>query len=182
MERGDAWPTLWAFAASWWKAGGGMKTDSVPTVPNQCVTWEMTMTPSSDWPYISTLELQANAASVPSARSHARAVIVEWGLEDISEDVELIVSELVTNAIEASLRAASASQWPGAEAAPVRLWVASDLDAVLLQVWDNSPEVPVRRKPRRNDERGRGLMLVRQICRAWGTYRQGTGKVVWVAV
>jgi anti-sigma regulatory factor (Ser/Thr protein kinase) len=94
-------------------------------------------------------------------------------------DVELTVSELVTNAIEAALRARPT---PMLAPIPVRLWLASDLDAVLVQVWDSSPQMPVRRHPGPNDERGRGLILVADLCRAWGMYWKGGGKIVWVVI
>jgi anti-sigma regulatory factor (Ser/Thr protein kinase) len=157
-----------------------MKTDSVPTVPNQCVTWETAQTPSPEWPYTSNVELQDAPISLQAARRHARAVALEWGLRPLSDDVELVVSELVTNAIEAGLRTERRVSRAGL--VPVRLWLASDLDAILIQVWDSAPGMPVRRAVRLNGERGRGLLLVGCICRAWGTYRQGAGKVVWAVI
>jgi anti-sigma regulatory factor (Ser/Thr protein kinase) len=139
----------------------------------------MTEEPSQDWPFISNLELRAVSACLPTARRHAREATLRWGLTTMTDDVELVVSELVTNAVEASLR-----MWQvlGGSPLPVRLWLASDLDAVLVQVWDSSPEMPLRRAPTVNDERGRGLLLVGHLRRAWGTYRKGVGKVVWVAI
>jgi hypothetical protein len=141
----------------------------------------MTQTPSADWPHISAIELRAAPASLPPARMHARTVTLGWGLQTLSENVELAVSELVTNAIEAALRATWRVSRLG-RPVPVRLWLASDLEAVLVQVWDSSPEMPVLRQTTPDDERGRGLLLVGHICRVWGTYRKGTGKVVWVVI
>jgi anti-sigma regulatory factor (Ser/Thr protein kinase) len=139
----------------------------------------MADSPTPDWPLVSSLELLAVPTSVPAARKHAVAATVQWNLPKLSDDVELVVSELVTNAVEASLRT-----WKvlGASPLPVRLSLACDREAVLVQVWDSSPELPTPRDARLEDERGRGLILVDYLRRAWGTYRKGIGKVVWVVV
>jgi anti-sigma regulatory factor (Ser/Thr protein kinase) len=156
-----------------------MRQGSVPTLPNHSPVWETSRAPTPEWPLVSELELRAEPSSLPSARRHAREAALEWGLLTLADDVELVVSELVTNAVEASLR-----MWQviGASPVPVRLWLASDRDAILVQVWDSSPELPVPRNAMPDDERGRGLLLVDHLRRAWGTYRKGIGKVVWVVV
>jgi anti-sigma regulatory factor (Ser/Thr protein kinase) len=155
------------------------RTGTVPTLPNRSAIWEMAQNPSPEWPLVSNLKLRPTPTSVPSARKHARAVTVRWGVQALTDDVELVVSELVTNAVEAALKTWQASK---VSPLPVRLWLASDLEAVLVQVWDSSPEMPVRRNAGIDDERGRGLMLVGHLCRAWGTYPKGPGKVVWVVI
>jgi hypothetical protein len=89
------------------------------------------------WPLQSHLELGALPTAVPCARLHSRLVAGEWGLPGLAEVVELIVSELTTNA------AAAAHGLPGIQ--PVRLWLRSDGRRILVQVWDASPQTPVRR-------------------------------------
>src|SRR5579862_5146488 len=54
------------------------------------------------WPLCSYLELGALPTAVPCARLHARHVLWEWGLNGLAADTELLVSELVTNAIKAT--------------------------------------------------------------------------------
>lgn len=152
---------------------------TVPTAPNRSAPWELDHRPTPSWPFLSHLELRSASASVPSARRHARAVTLGWGLRALADDVELTVSELMTNAVEAELRVWSASR---AAPVPVRLWLASDLDAILVQVWDSSPQLPVPRDAGPDDERGRGLALVAAICRASGMYWRAGGKVVWVVI
>lgn len=153
-----------------------MYTDNIPTLPDLSARWGMSQKPSPGWPYMRSAELQAAPASLGYARRLARAATRQWGLRALSDDVELIVSELVTNAIEAEYRT------PGWQIPPVRLWLASDLNAILVQVWDDSSELPVCRSPALTDERGRGLMLVGCVCRAWGTYPKNPGKVVWAVL
>lgn len=56
----------------------------------------------TSWPLRSYLELGALPSAVPCARLHARLLAAEWGFEALAQTVELVVSELVTNAIRAS--------------------------------------------------------------------------------
>jgi anti-sigma regulatory factor (Ser/Thr protein kinase) len=130
------------------------------------------------WPLKSHLELAALPTAVSCARRHAKAVVLECGLPMLADTVELIVSEIVTNAVQAAsfLRADSL-------ATPVvRLWLASDLHCVLVRVWDSSSQMPARQDPNPDDESGRGLMLVDCLGSEWGVDRRQNGKVVWVIV
>jgi anti-sigma regulatory factor (Ser/Thr protein kinase) len=156
-----------------------VRPGTVPTIPNTSAPWAPEDSPTPIWPLLSHLQLQAASVSVPAARRHARAVTTAWGLSALADEVELTVSELVTNAIEAATKARPA---PRPCPVPVRLWLASDLDAILVRVWDSSPEVPQRRDTGPDDERGRGLLLVAALCRAWGMYGKGSGKVTWVVI
>ncbi len=74
-------------------------------------------------------------------------------MSDRSETAELIVSELVSNAVAAS-RALDGGPFP------VRFWLLSDRKRVLIVVWDASPIPPARLDPADDAEDGRGLMLV----------------------
>ena len=133
--------------------------------------------PTTSWPLMSHLELAALPTAVPCLRLHARAVALEWGLPSLAEDVELIVSELVTNAT----RAAGLSH-DGGLTAVVRLWLVSDLHCALIRVWDPDTQMPARRDAGPDEESGRGLMLVEHLCSQWGAYRKAGGKVVWVVI
>ena len=116
------------------------------------------------------LELGALPGAVPCARLHVRHVLREWGVAYLAEDAELITSELTTNAIQAS---------EGLEALPVvRLWVTCDDGAVVVSVWDACDCPPVVREPG-VDEGGRGLAIVGAVCKDWGWYGTGDGKIVW---
>lgn len=100
--------------------------------------------------------------------------------------MELIVSELITNAIQASEVYEVISSTDGAPGRPpVRLWLSSDKEHVLVQVWDASERLPVRQDVTEPyEESGRGLLLVEALCEQYGTYRleRASGKVVWAAV
>jgi anti-sigma regulatory factor (Ser/Thr protein kinase) len=121
-----------------------------------------------DWPLGDFIELGALASSVPCARYHARQILWEWRLARLSDSVELVVDELVTNAVAAS----RVLDWPF----PVRMWLLSDRVNVLVLVWDANPEPPVRIDPANDAEGGRGLLLVEAISARWDWYAApGTG-------
>ena len=128
------------------------------------------------WPLQSALELGALPGAVPSARLHARHVLREWGLTAVSEDAELLVSELVTNAVHAS----QSMEW----IFPVRLRLLSDRTQVLILVSDANPRPPIRADAGEDDESGRGLVLVETFSERWGWHAtpETAGKVVWCLV
>jgi anti-sigma regulatory factor (Ser/Thr protein kinase) len=136
----------------------------VPPVPG--------LTDGSGWPLRSFLELGALPGAVPCARLHAKQLTREWGVP--SDDIELLVSELVTNAI----RASSSLRQPG----PVRMWLLCDGRRLLVMVWDAAAQPPVRVEADQDAEGGRGLLLVDALSDQWNWYavhELGAGKIVW---
>lgn len=129
-----------------------------------------------DWPLRSYLELGVLPGAVPCARLHAKQMLWEWGLSKLSDSVELLISELVTNAIRASQSTEHASS--------VRLWLRSDKNMVLILVWDGNPQLPVRIDATEDAEGGRGLLLVEAVSDRWNWYRPDgwDGKIVWAEV
>lgn len=125
--------------------------------------------------HISTpLTLGAIAGSPRTARASARALLIEWGMADLTEPIELIVSELVTNAVQASA---------GYTVPPsVQFRMSATRDVVLIEVWDRDPRPPVLRKPNAYEEGGRGLLLVATMCARWGWTEFKQGKTVWAEV
>jgi anti-sigma regulatory factor (Ser/Thr protein kinase) len=119
------------------------------------------------------LTLQAAAAAVPCARQHARQMLEKWGLAGLSDCTELLVSELVTNAVKAS------RCLPGAH--PVWLFLLSDSVQILVLVWDASAHLPARKDFGAEAENGRGLILVAAMSEQWGWFsaEDDDGKFVW---
>ena len=129
------------------------------------------------WPLRSFLELGAFPGAVPCARLHARQMLWEWRLTGLSDIVELLISELVTNAVQISR--------VDAQTTSVRLWMLADRTRVLILVWDSSPLPPVRMSTSQDDENGRGLQLVETLSTQWDWYfpsQYNGGKVVWALV
>jgi anti-sigma regulatory factor (Ser/Thr protein kinase) len=110
--------------------------------------------------------------AVPCARLHTRLVLAEWGLSRLAEDAELIVSELVTNAI---------THGGGAY---IRLLLRSDRRQVCLLVWDQSFILPMPAEEDIEAPDGRGLVIVEALAARWGSCRtQGDGgKIVWAVL
>ncbi|MFJ3974844.1 SpoIIE family protein phosphatase [Streptomyces sp. NPDC090021] len=99
------------------------------------------------------------------ARRFARRALTRWGLEELSDSLELLVSEVVTNAVRYAER-------------PVTLRLLRT-DVLRCEVGDDSPQLPRQRRARETDEGGRGLFLVNRLARRWGATRLSSGKVVW---
>jgi anti-sigma regulatory factor (Ser/Thr protein kinase) len=149
---------------------------SVGVVPSVLAPSFMELSPA--WQQFSSyLELGALPTAVPCARLHARQVLWEWGLGELAEVTELLVSELVTNAYQTTIR----HQLP----TPIRLRLSSDGHQVLIEVWDADPTPPrspapgAHGLPPETAESGRGLLLVAALSERWSCYRLGSGKVVW---
>jgi PAS domain S-box-containing protein len=110
-------------------------------------------------------ELPVDPAVVSEARALAARQLAQWGLEELLMTTELVVSELVTNAI----RHASG---------PIRLRLIRQ-SVFICEVYDGSNTVPRLRHARTTDEGGRGLFLVAQLTRRWGTRYTADGKLIW---
>ncbi|MEU3045578.1 SpoIIE family protein phosphatase [Streptomyces sp. NPDC006984] len=109
--------------------------------------------------------LEPEDAAPGRARRLARRALERWGLTELSDSVELLVSEVVTNAVRYAER-------------PVMLRLLRT-DVLRCEVGDDSPQLPRQRRARDTDEGGRGLFLVNRMTRRWGATRLSTGKVVW---
>ena len=116
------------------------------------------------------------------ARRHTVEFAKHWGLDDLVESAELLVSELMTNALEASylsLGRHGASRM----VAPLELRLSADRHQLRIEVRDHNPQPPVLDEPTLDDTRGRGLMLVDSYAEFWGYHRLPTGgKVVWCVI
>jgi anti-sigma regulatory factor (Ser/Thr protein kinase) len=149
-------------------------------VPTRAISGQgLTLDPT--WQLRTHLELGALPGAVPCARLHTRQMLWEWGLDSLSEVAELLTSELMTNAVQATV----AWRVP----VPVRLWLYSDKTRLLIEVWDADPRPPKTRALDADgipplDEGGRGLFLVASLSERWDWYpvRERGGKVVWAEV
>ncbi|MFB6837482.1 SpoIIE family protein phosphatase [Streptomyces sp. NPDC056361] len=110
-------------------------------------------------------QLPREPRSVGRARELARAQLAAWDLEPLVDTVELLVSELVTNALRYG-------------EGEIRLRLLRDRTLV-CEVWDAGLVQPRRRRARDTDEGGRGLQLVGLLSSSWGSRRTPRGKTVW---
>ncbi|WP_260859515.1 SpoIIE family protein phosphatase [Streptomyces cupreus] len=109
--------------------------------------------------------LPSDPAIVADARAQASRQLALWGLEDAAFVTELVVSELVTNAIRYG-------------AVPIGLRLIRDR-TLICEVSDASSTAPHLRRARTYDEGGRGLHMVAQLTQGWGTRQTATGKTIW---
>jgi serine phosphatase RsbU (regulator of sigma subunit)/anti-sigma regulatory factor (Ser/Thr protein kinase) len=112
--------------------------------------------------------LEAEPSMVRRAREVSRAALESWGLSELADTVELMISELVTNAL-----------MHGDGQIGLRLIRA---DALLCEVQDDGNELPYLCHAESTDENGRGLQLVTHLADRWGAHRTATGKVVWFEI
>ncbi|MFJ2746759.1 SpoIIE family protein phosphatase [Streptomyces sp. NPDC087297] len=110
-------------------------------------------------------EVPGEPSAVSRVRNAGAAQLAAWGLEEISFTTELILSELITNAIRYG-------------SAPVRVRLLRDR-SLICEVSDGSSTSPHLRYAATTDEGGRGLFLVAQYADRWGTRYTERGKVIW---
>jgi signal transduction histidine kinase len=132
---------------------------------------------------ISELELAAVPAAVGHARRFTRRQLIRWRLDELIDDVELLVSELLSNAVKATgaFAAPASSPEPRDDRGAVVIvrfrLAGTDL---YVEVSDSDPAPPVPADPAELDQHGRGLHLVAALSDDWGHYAAETGKTVWI--
>ncbi|GAA4153009.1 SpoIIE family protein phosphatase [Actinomadura keratinilytica] len=115
--------------------------------------------------HVASWTLDPEPSMVGRARALAASRLAEWGLADAADTVQLLVSELVTNALV-----------HGAGAVGMRL---IKCDSLLCEVSDDGRELPRLCRTDPTAESGRGLQLVAHLAQRWGTRRGDLGKIVW---
>jgi len=109
--------------------------------------------------------LPLDPVEVGRARAVVREQLHEWGLTKLADNAELMVSELVTNAVRHS------------HSRPVQLRLVRG-ETLLCEVDDDDHDLPTLLNAGTGDEFGRGLGVVSTLAREWGTSRTNTGKTV----
>ncbi|MET8560508.1 SpoIIE family protein phosphatase [Streptomyces flaveolus] len=115
---------------------------------------------------VASWELSDEPTVVSLARRYTTDQLSAWGLDEAAFTTELMVSELVTNAIRYGRR-------------PIRLRLIHQGKTLISEVYDASSTTPHMRRARIFDEGGRGLLLVAQLAERWGTRHDRIGKTVW---
>ncbi|WP_432159129.1 SpoIIE family protein phosphatase [Streptomyces sp. bgisy153] len=136
-----------------------------PARPNDDVALLMARTLRLGAGQVAEWEVPADPATVADARRAAAGRLADWGLEELVFTTELVVSELMTNAIRHA-------------AGPIRVRLIRGR-ALVTEVHDGGATAPHLRHPRTTDEGGRGLLLVSQLTQRWGTRFTDDGKIIW---
>jgi hypothetical protein len=142
--------------------------------------WPLSADPNTaGWtcfPKIATRTVHAGSRSVRASRNFAVATLQRWGAAERRDDIAVVVSELLTNALRHTLPETG----PAPPAFAVRFGLLQPGRCVICAVADPSPEVPLLKDPGIFDETGRGLHVIGALADIWGHTPPGnTGKVVW---
>lgn len=146
---------------------------------------EMADLASADWlaagstvpgrPRVATRTPGTDARSVRMSRDFTVATLRRWGVAERREDIAVVVSELLTNA----LRHASSQSGSLEPRWPIRLGLLQCGPCVLCAVADSSDKAPEPREPDYLAESGRGLHVIDALSDEWGYAACNLGKVVW---
>ncbi|WP_039939743.1 SpoIIE family protein phosphatase [Streptomyces himastatinicus] len=139
--------------------------DVAPVHPCDDIAVLVARTHAFDADRVATWELPTDPAVVPEIRAAADRQLADWGRGEVAFVAELLLSELVTNA----LRHASG---------PIKVRLLHSR-TLICEVSDTSSTAPHLRRAATTDEDGRGLFLVAQLALSWGTRHTPDGKVIW---
>ncbi|MGV9353526.1 SpoIIE family protein phosphatase [Streptomyces misionensis] len=115
--------------------------------------------------HVAEWDVPRDPAAVAPVRAGCAATLDAWGLGDVGYTAELILSELITNAVRYGT-------------SPIRVRLLHDR-GLICEVADGSSTAPHPRRAAATDEGGRGLFLVAQLATRWGTRYTARGKVIW---
>jgi anti-sigma regulatory factor (Ser/Thr protein kinase) len=141
--------------------------------------------PSAWWetPAVTTRALSARPEEARTARRFVRELLTCWGLEALADDAEMIVDELVVNAVLHGTRGVQARNHQGPPMTVLRLCMLRRVGEVMLAVVDPGNETPMPRQPGWAGESGRGLQIVGALSHVWGwSPIAGHGKAVWAVL
>ncbi|WP_328733876.1 SpoIIE family protein phosphatase [Streptomyces bobili] len=140
----------------------------LPAQPQDDVALLVARTRAFDKSRVATWDLPSDPAAVAGARAEVLARLAAWHLDDVAFTAELVVSELITNAIRYGQP-------------PIQLRLIREA-ALICEVSDSSSTAPHLRRARTFDEGGRGLLLVAQFAQRWGTRHRAEGKTIWAEI
>ncbi|WP_254886064.1 SpoIIE family protein phosphatase/ATP-binding protein [Streptomyces sp. NA02950] len=138
---------------------------ALPARPSDDIALLVARTRVLDPDRVAEWDVSPEPAAVSPVRSACARALDGWGLEEIGYVTELIVSELITNAIRYGTQ-------------PIRVRLIYDRK-LICEVSDGSSTSPHLRRAATTDEGGRGLFLVAQLAERWGTRYTARGKVIW---
>lgn len=116
------------------------------------------------------MPLEPSPEAVSRARRTVHETLAAWGLDNLVDDMVLVASELVTNALQHVQHASG----------PIVMVLQQRDETVFVEVADVSPALPVPRRESADDESGRGLALVEAFSDDWGYRRRGNRRGKWV--
>jgi hypothetical protein len=127
--------------------------------------------------------LKATELAPHSARAFAQAVLTAWSASGLIDNVILVMSEIVTNAVTATRAVMDAQPDPGLDeveliGAQLRLGP----ETLFVEIWDLAADQPIKQDPDSQSEGGRGLLLVEFLSLDWGVAKAEDGKIVYAEI
>ncbi|GAA2231125.1 PAS domain S-box protein [Streptomyces indiaensis] len=113
-----------------------------------------------------TTDLPAHASSVGDGRSFLTKTLIAWNCAHLADDARLMVSEVLTNAVQHAQ-------------GPLGLHLRRTATELTVEISDHSPHLPQPRLAAPDDESGRGLLLVDALAHSWGVRPTDHGKTTW---
>ena len=159
--------------------------DFVPVPALEASPPQFLPVPSAWWetPAVTSRPLSPVPEEARTARQFVRELLTRWDLGYLCDDAELIIAELVGNAVRHGLRGCPQISPLGKEPPPLRLCLLRRIGEVMLAVTDPSGEAPEPRMPSADGESGRGLQIVGALSYVWGwSPIEGKGKAVWAVL
>lgn len=143
--------------------------------------------PSDELPYpgralgMTFLTLAATPTAVSCSRRLVRLTLTRWGLAPLVEDAELVISELVTNSVQATGLTDVQPKWADlGDLATIQVRVLLYQTGIIIEVWDRDPAAPARHDATPDEEGGRGLAIITALCNKWHWFPSTRGgKAVW---
>ncbi len=142
-----------------------LATAMLPAHPSDDVALLVARTRALDPQRHASWELPADPTVVSTMRAAVTRQLTDWGLAEAAFTTELVVSELITNAIRHAT-------------GPIQVRLLHD-HTLICEVSDSSGISPRLRRASTTDEGGRGLFLIAQLTRRWGVRYTSNGKVIW---
>ncbi|MEV0972018.1 SpoIIE family protein phosphatase [Microtetraspora glauca] len=137
----------------------------LPAQPGDDVALLVARTRALNAQQVAQWDVPADPAAVSGIRAAVTRQLADWDIEELTFSTELMISELVTNAIRHA-------------GAPIQVRLLRDR-TLICEVSDGSGTSPRLRRAATTDEGGRGLFLVAQLAQRWGTRHTASGKVIW---
>jgi hypothetical protein len=154
----------------------------VTHVPQRPVRPTPPAMPSQRYPLVSQLAPLGALKTAPgAARGHVKSTLTTWNMAAYIEMAELLISEMVTNSVEASTGEQGHPIYVMGRLPVIVVRLVGIPDGVVLEVWDSVPTLPEVKSPEGMAERGRGMFLVETLAFRWSwkTDPNWPGKCVW---
>jgi len=166
-----------------WEPGDDDEVIVIPALPASPP--QFLPLPSAWWetPAVTSRQLTPTPEEARTARQFVRELLTAWGLAYLCDDAELIIAELVGNAVRHGLRTTPQVVVRDSQVPLLRLCLLPRMGEIMIAVTDPSSDAPQPKAASADGESGRGLQIVGALSHIWGwSPIEGNGKAVWAVL